>query len=145
AADDNAQTKLSLFESYLTMIDLWARVQGLVLVLENIHWADSSTRELLDYLARRLVRSRVMHLAVHRSDELDRRHPLTRMIQVWRRAQLAETVTVPPLTPAATAEMVAAILNAEQVSGELVALVGDRAEGNPFVLEEMLREALDSG
>jgi hypothetical protein len=41
--------------------------------------------------------------------------------------------------------MIAAILNADQVSEELVALVGDRAEGNPFVLEEMLREALDSG
>jgi class 3 adenylate cyclase len=145
AAGDQAQAKLRLFESFVTLLDMWARDRGLVLVLEDIHWADSSTRELLDYLARRLVRSRVLLLAVHRSDELDRRHPLTRMIQVWRRAQLAETITVSPMTPAGTAEMVAAILNADQVSGELVALVGDRAEGNPFVLEEMLREALDSG
>ena len=145
AAGDPAQAKQRLFESFVTLLDLWARDRGLVLVLDDIHWADSSTRELLDYVARRLVRSRVMLLAIHRSDELDRRHPLTRVIQIWRRAGLAETVTVTPMTPRYVAEMVAAILNAEQVGADLVTLVDAHAEGNPFVLEEMLREALDRG
>jgi class 3 adenylate cyclase len=144
-AGDPAQAKLRLFESFVTLIDLWARDRGLLLVLEDIHWADSSTRELLDYLARRLARSRVMLLAIHRSDELERRHPLTRMIQVWRRAGLAEAVAVTPMSPPAVAELIAAILDADHVSGDLVALVAARAEGNPFVLEEMLREALDRG
>ena len=144
-AGDPAQAKQRLFESFVTLLDLWARDRGLVLVLDDIHWADSSTRELLDYVARRLVRSRVMLLAIHRSDELDRRHPLTRVVQIWRRAGLAETVTVTPMTPRYVAEMVGAILNAEQVGADLVTLVDAHAEGNPFVLEEMLREALDRG
>ncbi|HEY2789048.1 MAG TPA: AAA family ATPase [Gaiellales bacterium] len=144
-AGDPAQAKQRLFESFVTLLDLWARDRGLVLVLDDIHWADSSTRELLDYVARRLVRSRVMLLAVHRSDELDRRHPLTRVIQIWRRAGLADTVTVAPMTARNVAELVAAILNAERVGPDLVALVDAHAEGNPFVLEEMLREALDRG
>jgi len=144
-AGDPAQAKLRLFESVVALLELWARDRGLLLVLDDVHWADSSTRELLDYAARRLVRSRVMLLATYRTDELDRRHPLTRTVQIWRRAGLAETVTVSAMTPRSVAEMIAAILNAEEVSAELAALVDTRAEGNPFVLEEMLREALDRG
>jgi tetratricopeptide (TPR) repeat protein len=144
-AGDPAQAKLRLFESVVALLELWARDRGLLIVLDDIHWADSSTRELLDYAARRLVRSRVMLLATYRSDELDRRHPLTRTVQIWRRAGLAETVTVSAMTPPHVSEMIAVILNAEEVSAELATLVGARAEGNPFVLEEMLREALDRG
>jgi class 3 adenylate cyclase len=144
-AGDPAQAKLRLFESVVTLLELWARDRGLLLVLDDIHWADGSTRELLDYAARRLVRSRVMLLAAYRSDEVDRRHPLTRMVQTWRRSGLAETVTVSAMTQRNVAEMIAAILNADDVSTELAKLVDARAEGNPFVLEEMLREALDRG
>ena len=142
---DPAQAKLRLFESVVTLLELWSQDRGLLLVLDDVHWADGSTRELLDYAARRLARSRVMLLATYRSDELDRLHPLTRTVQVWRRAGLAETVAVSAMTSANVTEMIAAILNAEEVSPELASLVGERAEGNPFVLEEMLREAIDGG
>jgi class 3 adenylate cyclase len=144
-AGDPAQAKLRLFESVVALLELWARERGLLLVLDDIHWADSSARELLDYAARRLARSRVMLLATYRSDELDRRHPLTRTIRIWRSGGLAETVTVSALTPSEVSAMIAVILNAEEVSAELASLVGARAEGNPFVLEEMVREALDRG
>jgi class 3 adenylate cyclase len=144
-AGDPAQAKLRLFESVVTLLELWAPGRGLLLVVDDVHWADSSTRELLDYVARRLLRSRVMVLATYRSDEIDRRHPLTRMVQVWRRAGLAETITVSAMSPRDVAEMVAAILNADEVNDELASIVNARAEGNPFVLEEMLKEALDRG
>jgi class 3 adenylate cyclase len=142
---DPTQAKLRLFESVVTVLELWARDRGLLLVLDDIHWADSSTRELLDYAARRLVRSRVMLLATYRNDELDRRHPLTRTAQIWRRSGLADTITVSAMMPSQVSEMVAVILNADDVSAELATVFGARAEGNPFVLEEMLREALERG
>jgi predicted ATPase len=144
-AGDPGQAKLRLFESVVTLPELWARDRGLLLVLDDVHWADGSTRELLDYAARRLVRSRMMLLATYRSDELDRQHPLTRTVQAWRKAGLADTVAVTAMTPTDVAEMIAAILNTEEVGADLAAFVGARAEGNPFVLEEMLREALDRG
>jgi class 3 adenylate cyclase len=140
---DPEQARLRLFESVVTLLERWSRDRGLLLVLDDIHWADSSTRHLLDYVARRLVRSRAMVLATYRSDELDRRHPLTRMIPVWQRTGLAETVQIEAMTPEQVAEMVATILDAEVVSDELTTLLHDRSEGNPFVLEELLREALD--
>ena len=144
-AADAAQAKLRLFESVVALLELWAHDRGLLLVLDDIHWADESTRELLDYAARRLARRRVMLLATYRSDELDRRHPLLRKVQVWRTAGLAETVAVSAMSPDKVSEMIAVILNADEVSAELAGLVGARADGNPFVLEEMLREALDRG
>jgi class 3 adenylate cyclase len=143
ASGDPAQAKLRMFESVVTLLELWARDRGLLLVVDDVHWADSSTRHLLDYVARRMATSRVMVLATYRSDELDRRHPLTRMVQVWQRTGAAETVTVDAMTPGQVTEMIAAILDAESVSAELGSLVHDRSEGNPFVLEEFLREALD--
>jgi class 3 adenylate cyclase len=142
---DPAQAKLRLFESVVGLLELWGRASTLLVVLDDVHWADSSTRELLEYAARRLARSRVLLLATHRSDELDRKHPLTRAVQVWRRAGLAETVSVGAMQPAQVAEMIAAILSADEVSDDLAELVHARCEGNPFVLEEMLREALDRG
>ena len=100
-AGDPAQAKLRLFESVVTLLELWARDRGLLLVLDDVHWADE-----LDARAPRLRgpparrSSRVMLLATYRSDELDRRHPLTRTVQIWRRPGLAETVTVSAMTPA---------------------------------------------
>jgi class 3 adenylate cyclase len=114
-------------------------------VIDDLHWADSSTRELLEYAARRLGQARVMFLATYRSDELDRTHPLTRAVQTWRRSGFAEVVAVEPMSGLQAAEMVATILGEEEPDAELVAFVHERAEGNPFVLEEMLREALDRG
>jgi tetratricopeptide (TPR) repeat protein len=142
---DPAQAKLRLFESVVALLELWARANTVLLVLDDVHWADSSTRELLEYAARRLARSRVMLLATFRSDELDRRHPLTRLVQVWRRSGLAEAISVEAMTPSQASEMIAAILAAENVSAGLAELVHTRSEGNPFVLEEMLRDALDRG
>ncbi len=142
-AGDPDQAKLRVFESVVTLLERSARERGLLLVLDDVHWADSSTRHLLDYVARRLVRSRVMLLATYRSDELDRRHPLTRTVQVWQRAGLAETIAVEAMTSEHVAEMIAAILDADEVSSDLAELVHARSEGNPFVLEELLREAID--
>jgi class 3 adenylate cyclase len=140
---DAEQAKLRLFESVVALLELWAHDRGLLLVLDDVHWADGSTRELLDYLARRLASSRVLLLATYRSDELDRLHPLTRMVRVWRGSGIAETVSVEAMSPDLIRELIAAILDADEVSPELAEVAHARSEGNPFVLEEMLKDAVD--
>jgi len=142
---DPAQAKVRLFESAVALLELWARRETLLVVIDDLHWADSSTRELLEYAARRLARKRVLLLATYRSDELDRLHPLTRALQVWRRSGVAEAVSVSAMTQSQVAEMVAAVLSADDVSHELAGFLHARCEGNPFVLEELLREAVDRG
>jgi tetratricopeptide (TPR) repeat protein len=142
---DPAQAKLRLFEAVVALLAVPAREHGLLLIVEDVHWADSATRELLDHLARRLTNMRSLLLVTYRSDELDRRHPMTPLLQTWRRSGVAELVALAPLDRGETARMIAAILDDEEVEPEFRDLMHVRTDGNPFVLEEMLKEAIDRG
>jgi predicted ATPase len=140
---DPGQAKLRLFEALVTLLAVPAREHTLLLVVEDVHWADASTRELLDYLARRLIDLPSLILVTYRSDEINRRHPLLPVLQGWRRSGVAEIVELEPLSSSGIREMLAAILGADDVDPELHELMLERSEGNPFVLEEMLREAVE--
>jgi predicted ATPase/class 3 adenylate cyclase len=142
---DPTQAKLRLFEAVVGLLSLPARERGLLLIVEDVHWADAATRELLDHIARRLTNTRSLVLVTYRSDELDRRHPLAPLLQTWRRSRVAELVTLSPLGETEIAEMIAAILDHDEIGPEFRDLMLARTEGNPFVLEEMLREAIDRG
>ena len=140
---DPVQAKLRLFEAVVGLLGAVARDQGLLLILEDVHWADSATRELLDHLSRRLTNMRSLLLLTYRSDELDRRHPLAPLLQSWRRSGTAELVTLAPLGRGEIAEMISVILDGEEVEPGFRELMYARTEGNPFVLEEMLKEVID--
>ena len=142
---DPGQAKLRLFEAIVVLLAVPARERGLLLVVEDVHWADSSTRELLDHLARRLRNMRSLLLITYRSDELDRRHPLLPLLQTWRRSGAAELIALSPLERGEIGEMIAAILDDEEVGDEFRNLMHAQTEGNPFVLEEMLKDAIDRG
>lgn len=142
---DAAQAKLRLFESMLLLLREAARTRAALLILEDLQWADPATRELLDYATRRLRNTSVLVVATYRSDELHRKHALLPTIQGWRRNGQVEIVELGPLGPAQVAEMVCAIFDEASISDEFRDFIHERTEGNPFVVEEMLREALDRG
>lgn len=142
---DPIQAKFRLFEAVLALIAVPARTQGLLLVLEDLHWADASTRELLDYLSRRLRGIPLLLLATYRSDELHRKHPLLPLVQGWRRTQPMQVIQLEPLRPEAMAAMVQAILGEGSIGNEFSTFLHARTEGNPFVLEEFLKAAIDRG
>src|SRR5947209_9497480 len=102
-----AQAKLRLYEAILAFFRYAAERSGLLLVLEDFHWADASSRELLEYMARRLRRrTRMLLLVTYRSDELNRRHPLLPLIRGWQRTGMAEPIQLDPLPASAIASMV---------------------------------------
>ena len=142
---DPAQAKLRLFEAILALLRLAAERSGLLLVLEDLHWADASTRELLAFLARRVRRTRILLLGTYRSDELNRHHPLVPIVQGWQRSGTAQLVELRPLPAAGIAEMTSAIFEGAPVEAELRDFLYARSEGNPFVLEEILKVVLDRG
>jgi class 3 adenylate cyclase len=142
---DPAQAKLRLFEAVMAMLRIPATAGGLLLVLEDLHWSDTSTRELLDYMARRMAGMRIMVLGTYRSDELHRKHPLAPMIQGWRRTKAVEVIELQPLSERGIAGMVGAIFDAPDITAEFADFLYGRSEGNPFVLEELLKAALDRG
>jgi class 3 adenylate cyclase len=145
ASPDPSQAKLRLFESMLILLADAARSRALLLVLEDLQWADASTRELLDYATRRLRSTNVLVVATYRSDEMHRKHALLPTIQGWRRNGQVEMVELKPLDAGDVGEMVQAIFDETSVSDEFRDFLVQRSEGNPFVIEETLRDALDRG
>jgi class 3 adenylate cyclase len=140
-SSDPGQAKLRLFEAIVGLLGIPAADRTLLLVIEDVHWADDSSRELLDHLARRLAGMRALAVVTYRSDELHRRHPFVPTLRAWRRSGLAQMIDLDPLPQAGIAEMLASITGSDQVEPELVDLLYERTEGNPFFVEEMLSEA----
>src|SRR2546425_12540403 len=145
AGNDAQQAKLRLFESILLLLRDAARSGALLLILEDLQWADPATRELLDYATRRLRSTNVLILATYRTDEMHRKHALLPTIEGWRRNGQVDLVDLKPLTPTQVADMVCAIFEERSISPEFRDFLHERSEGNPFVLEEMLRDAIDRG
>ena len=144
-AGDPAHARLRLCEALTELLNVPAERRGLLLVLEDLHWADASTREVIDFLVRRLRTGRVMILGTYRSDEMHRKHPLVPTVQGWVRGGLVELVELAPLTPDGIGGMVRAIFDEQHVTPEFSNFLHSRCEGNPFVLEEMLKLAIDRG
>src|SRR5207237_363241 len=110
--------KLRLFEAVVLLLRTLAAEHGLLAVVEDVHWADHSTQELLDYLSRRLRATRTLLLVTHRTVELDRRHPLLPTIQRWRRAELSETILLAPLDLDGVRAMIGEIFDDPQVPAD---------------------------
>jgi class 3 adenylate cyclase len=145
AGGEAQQAKLRLFESILLLLRDAARSSALLVVLEDLHWADPATRELLDYATRRLRSTNVLILATYRTDEMHRRHALLPTIEAWRRSGQVQMVELKALQPGGVADIVCAIFEESRISDEFRDFLHERSEGNPFVIEEMLRDALDRG
>jgi DNA-binding CsgD family transcriptional regulator len=132
AADGAAQAQV--FEALLTLLDALGERAPVVLTLEDVHWADRSTRAFLAFLARGLDRERVLVVVTYRSDELHRRHPLRPLLAELRHVRRVELA---PLTADQLAAAIGDILG-EAPDAELVARLHARSEGNPLYMEELL-------
>jgi ATP/maltotriose-dependent transcriptional regulator MalT len=130
-----------LFELLLGTLHRIAERTPVLLVVEDLHWADQSTRDLLGFLVRNL-RAGVVLLLTCRSDELRPGHPLRPFLAELNRGGRAERLELGRLDGPELAELVAGILGeppAPRLSREILA----RSEGNPFFAEELLAAHLE--
>jgi len=125
-----------LFATLLRLLGRLAEQAPVVLVAEDLHWADRSTLALLSYLLRNLQGDRVLVVGTWRSDELPRAHPVRRWLAEQQRTPAVETMELRPLSRAEVAEQLAAILGAGATPA-LVAEIAARSGGNPFFAEEL--------
>jgi DNA-binding CsgD family transcriptional regulator/tetratricopeptide (TPR) repeat protein len=132
--------RLQLFESVAGLICELAAAGPLLLVLEDLHWADRSSRDLLRYLLARLVDEPVAVVASYRSDDLHRRHPLRPLLAELVRLPVVERIELPPLDDADVGALVRRL--AGEVPARTVDDVVARAEGNAFYAEELLAAGL---
>ncbi|WP_176735804.1 ATP-binding protein, partial [Actinacidiphila rubida] len=132
--DENGRVRL--FELTVRLLERLGVDRTLVLVVEDLHWADRSTRELLAYLFRSLQRARVLIAATYRADDIHRRHPLRPFLAETDRLRTVDRVELSRFTHDEVRRQLAAILRAEPEDA-IVDQVFARSDGNPFFVEEL--------
>ena len=132
--------RLQLFSAVAALLRELAAIRPLLVVLEDVHWADRSSRDLLRYLLARMTDEPVTVVASYRSDDLHRRHPLRPLLAELVRLQGVERLELGPLADAEVNRLIRGL--AAGVPTRTVDDVVTRAEGNAFYAEELLAAAL---
>ncbi len=134
-----------LFQTVADFLKAMAERFPILLMIDDLQWADSSSLDLLAYLARTTRGSRVLLLGTYRDTEVDRQHPFHAIALQLRRQELAEWVAVRRLEASATAALVAATVGEGAVPVRFAQQIQDRTEGNPFFVLEVVRTLLERG
>jgi iodotyrosine deiodinase len=115
-----------------------------LLIIEDLHWCDELSLELLLRLARAATERSLVLLLSYRNDEAA--PALSRLLAHLDRERLANELALRPLSPDAIGAMIRAIFNqAGPISGEFVAAMDELTEGNPFFVEEVLQSLVNTG
>jgi ATP/maltotriose-dependent transcriptional regulator MalT len=135
-------TQSRVFEALLTLLDGLGQDGPAVLVIEDLHWADSSTRSFIGFLARSVCTERLLVLGTYRSDELHRRHPLRPLLAELASDPYMRLIDLPRFSPEELGEQLEGIVG-DRPDAELVQRVYSRSEGNALYAEEILAAGLD--
>ncbi len=126
-----------LFEAARSAFGQLSQAAPLLLILEDVHWADQSTRDLLSFLFARRSADPIAIVASYRSDDLHRRHPLRASAAEWSRLPGVSRIQLRPLADADVRVLVRALHPAPLPEGDVGRIVA-RAEGNAFFAEELV-------
>ncbi|GAA4528180.1 helix-turn-helix transcriptional regulator [Amycolatopsis samaneae] len=134
--------QLQLFDAVLGVLTEIAESRPVVILLEDLHWADGSTRNLLSFLLTRLRAQRLLVVGSYREEDVHRRHPLRALLAELVRLATVERVGLLPFGTADARAFVEA-LSDEPLTADVVADIATRSEGNPFFAEELLASSAD--
>jgi len=135
--DRSGLARQQMFGAVLGLLTELAAAAPVLLVLEDLHWADASTRDLVTFLSRMLHRERVALIGTYRTDDLHRRHPLRPVVAELQRLPGVISVDLAPLDSSALAEHLTAAAPGRLDATELNDIMA-RAEGNAYYAEELL-------
>ena len=126
-----------LFLAFLHLLEELSADRTVALILEDVHWADRSTRELLSFVAHNLRDQRLLVVASYRADDLDREHPLRLTIAELHRDPRVQRIELSAFSASHVADYLEAITGSRP-SLELVAEIVERTDGNAFFIEELV-------
>ncbi|MFI6991242.1 helix-turn-helix transcriptional regulator [Nonomuraea wenchangensis] len=137
---EGAEARARLFELVLGLLERLAEERPVALVIEDAHWADRSTRDLLSFLVRyQRTAGRLLLVVTYRSDELHRTHPLRPMLAELGRVEWVSRVELRRLTRREAVAQAASILERRPAPADMD-LIYARSEGNPLFVEALLSE-----
>lgn len=135
--------RYAVFEAVDELLTSIAAVAPLVVVLDDLHWADRSSLLLLRHLARSGRGARLTIVATYRDTELDRTHPLADALADLRRGGPDERIDVGGLDAPDVARLVANL--GVTLDPSALAAVSTETEGNPFFVSEVARHLAEAG
>ena len=136
--------QVRIFEGVLRLLGRLGETTPVILVVEDLHWADRSTRDLLAFLTRNARGERLFIVATFRVDELHRRHPLTAWLAEAERQPRVERVDLSRFERSELVELITGIAGAPP-SAMLVDSIAQRSDGNAFFAEELVAAASQEG
>jgi len=135
---DTGLDRLALFEAVAYVLSrISDEVSPVMMVLEDLHWADASTRDLLRFLLARLGTDRLIVVGSYRGDDLHRRHPLRSLLRELLRLPQVERMELLPFAATELAEFLSSV-RGEPVPEELLRRITARSAGNPYYAQELL-------
>ncbi|MFI0417365.1 ATP-binding protein [Spongiactinospora sp. 9N601] len=144
SGDTETETaRARLFEQILALLERLAERRPLVLTIEDVHWADRSSRDLIAFLSRNLRTAPVLVVLTYRSDELHRQHPLRPVLAELGRVAGVLRMEIPRLTHDEVAAQMAGILGGPAEYHRVVT-VYQRSEGIPLFVEALLESGADT-
>jgi DNA-binding CsgD family transcriptional regulator/tetratricopeptide (TPR) repeat protein/KaiC/GvpD/RAD55 family RecA-like ATPase len=135
--EESDSARARLFELILTLLERLAERRPVVLLIEDIHWADRSSRDLIAFLSRNLRAAPVFMVMTYRSDELHRTHPLRPVLAELGRVDGVVRIDLPRFTQAEVAAQMAGILGVDADFAR-VDKVFERSGGIPLFVEALL-------
>jgi class 3 adenylate cyclase/tetratricopeptide (TPR) repeat protein len=129
------QKREKVFEALRDLIIKGSRNRPLILAIEDLHWIDKTTEELLDYFINRLAGVKVLLILLHRPE----------YACPWGSKSYFTRIGVEQLTTKSSAELVEAMLEDGETSPDLSRFILNRTTGNPLFMEELTHSLLENG
>jgi tetratricopeptide (TPR) repeat protein len=139
---ESEQTRL--LENMVAFCSAFSESTPLLLVLDDAHWADSSSIAMFQHLARRTKRQPIMLLATYREVELREARPFNEMLLELNRQRIGKRIKLSRLDKDETGAMLAAIFN-DEITPEFLDGIYRETDGNPFFIEEVCKALVESG
>ena len=139
---DPSARQTQILDAILAALGHVASASALAFIIEDIHWADGSTRDVIRFLVRNLDSERVAIVATYRSDDLHRRHPLMPLLAELERSSRVERLDLERFDRDELVAQLEGILGEVPPAGVVVALL-ERSNGIPFYVEELVASRSD--
>ena len=132
------QARLRLFDSIINFLERASQSQPIVLVLDNLHWADQPTLHLLEFFAQEFSTGQILVLGTYRDEEVSAEHPLTRVLGEFVKSPSFQRVSLTGLSKDNVGELLQLMMGATPAC-DLIDAVFGQTQGNPLFVTEVAR------
>jgi DNA-binding SARP family transcriptional activator/tetratricopeptide (TPR) repeat protein len=141
---DPEMRRYMLFEAVALLLSEAARRAPVLLVLDDLHWADRGTLHLLRHVMRAPQEAPLLIVATYRPAEVAPPHPFAALVADLRRDGLVQRVTLAGFDQADVARLIASLAG-HAAPTSVVSAVHEQTDGNPFFVEEVMRHLIETG